>query len=90
MGNFFSNPVEQTIKKNQEYISEMNKIKVNFFLNKFLFFFFNKICLKMERWIQMHYQMRERQQAMEISKNRELFYWISSFYAVSVLGLISK
>lgn len=44
----------------------------------------------MERWIQMHYQMRERQQAMEISKNRELFYWISSFYAVSFLGLISK
>lgn len=31
MGN--SNTVTQTIKKNQEYISDMNKIKVRFALN---------------------------------------------------------
>lgn len=44
MGNFFSNPVEQTLKKNQEYISEMNKIKVSFFF--FLTKNFNKTFLK--------------------------------------------
>lgn len=44
----------------------------------------------MERWIQMHYQIRERDVAMEISRSRELFYWIGSFYAVSLIGMVSR
>ncbi|XP_035774057.1 plasminogen receptor (KT)-like [Anopheles albimanus] len=72
MGSFFSHPAgAEVLKKNQEYISEMNKIK-------------------MERWIQMHYQMKSRETAMQISKARELFYWLASFYGVSTLGLVSR
>ncbi|XP_055316815.1 plasminogen receptor (KT) [Sitodiplosis mosellana] len=65
MGNTKSN------QKNQEHISEMNRIK-------------------MERWIQMHYQIKERERALEISKNRELFYWLGAFYNVSLVGLLYR
>ncbi|XP_031632804.1 plasminogen receptor (KT) [Contarinia nasturtii] len=65
MGNTNSN------QKNQDHISEMNRIK-------------------MERWIQMHYQIKERERALEISKSRELFYWIGAFYNVSLIGLFYR
>uniref|UniRef100_T1GWL2 Plasminogen receptor (KT) n=1 Tax=Megaselia scalaris TaxID=36166 RepID=T1GWL2_MEGSC len=44
----------------------------------------------MERWIQMHYQIKSRERALEISKNRELFYWVSSFYMVSFVGSLLR
>ncbi|XP_053696504.1 plasminogen receptor (KT) [Sabethes cyaneus] len=72
MGSFFSHPTgAEVLKKNQEYISEMNKIK-------------------MERWIQMHYQIKERETALQISRARELFYWLGSFYCVATVGLIGR
>lgn len=43
----------------------------------------------MERWIQMHYQIKEREEAIQIARNRELFYWISGFYLTSMFGCIS-
>lgn len=44
----------------------------------------------MERWIQMHYMIKQREMAKEIAKNRELFFWLSAFYVVTSSGLISK
>lgn len=44
----------------------------------------------MERWIQMQYQIKQREKAMEIAKNRELFLWIFSFYIIAATGIISK
>lgn len=44
----------------------------------------------MERWIQMHYQIKERERALEISKAREFFYWFTAFYNVSLVGLIYR
>ncbi|XP_037926183.1 plasminogen receptor (KT) isoform X2 [Hermetia illucens] len=44
----------------------------------------------MERWIQMHYQIKERELALNIARNRELFYWITNFYIVSLVGFISR
>lgn len=44
----------------------------------------------MERWIQMHYQIKERERALEISKSRELFYWLGAFYNVSCIGLFYR
>lgn len=44
----------------------------------------------MERWIQMQYQIKERERAMEISRSRELFYWLGSFYTVSMVGILSR
>jgi len=44
----------------------------------------------MERWIQLHHQMYEREVAMEISKSRELFYWLSAFYGTTAIGLIAR
>ena len=38
----------------------------------------------------MHFQMKERETAMQISRARELFYWLASFYAVSTVGLIGR
>lgn len=43
----------------------------------------------MERWIQMHYQIKEREQALEIARDREFFYWFSGFYITSLLGCFS-
>lgn len=56
-----------SLKKNQESISEMNRIK-------------------MERWIQMHYQIKERELAVSLAKNRELFFWITGFTATSAIA----
>ncbi|KAJ6640605.1 Plasminogen receptor (KT) [Pseudolycoriella hygida] len=44
----------------------------------------------MERWIQMHYQIKERELALEISRSRELFFWLGSFYAVTLMGIVSR
>lgn len=44
----------------------------------------------MERWIQMHYMIKQREMAKEIAKNREMFFWLSTFYVVTSTGLISK
>ncbi|EDW48858.1 GM17560 [Drosophila sechellia] len=45
--------------------------------------------LKMERWIQMHYQIKQREQALAIAHHRELFYWLSGFYLSAVYGCAS-
>uniref|UniRef100_A0A1A9WVR1 Plasminogen receptor (KT) n=1 Tax=Glossina brevipalpis TaxID=37001 RepID=A0A1A9WVR1_9MUSC len=45
--------------------------------------------LKMERWIQMHYQIKEREQAMELARTRELFFWLSGFYLTSFFVTVS-
>ncbi|XP_016995228.1 plasminogen receptor (KT) [Drosophila rhopaloa] len=45
--------------------------------------------LKMERWIQMHYQIKQREQALAIAQHRELFYWLSGFYLSAVYGCAS-
>ncbi|XP_011200557.2 PREDICTED: plasminogen receptor (KT) [Bactrocera latifrons] len=42
--------------------------------------------LKMERWIQLHYQIKEREMATYIAGKRELFYWLSAFYMTSSIG----
>lgn len=44
----------------------------------------------MERWIQMHYEIKEREKALEISKSREFLYWFGAFYSVSVVGLLYR
>lgn len=46
--------------------------------------------VQMERWIQMHYEIKEREQALTISKNRELFFWLSSFYTVATAGFVNR
>lgn len=38
----------------------------------------------------MHYQIRERELALQISKSREQFYWLSAFYTVSMIGMIYR
>ncbi|XP_055858116.1 plasminogen receptor (KT) [Episyrphus balteatus] len=72
MGGVQSSTTNQQIssKKNQESISEMNRIK-------------------MERWIQMHYQIKERELAVSLARNRELFFWITGFCATSVIACTS-
>lgn len=44
----------------------------------------------MERWIQMHYQIKEREKALEIARNREFLYWFGAFYNVSLAGLLYR
>lgn len=45
---------------------------------------------QMERWIQMHYEIKEREKALEIAKSREFLYWFGAFYSVSVVGLLYR
>lgn len=72
MGAFSSHTaVAKTFEKNQQYINEMNK-------------------LKLERWIQMQAQMKQREKALEIARNRELFLWLAGFYLVAGSGIVSK
>lgn len=70
MGSLLSVNMEQSFRKNQEFIQSMNKIK-------------------MERQIQLQYQIKERQTAMEIAKNREFSIWFSTFYVTSAVGLFT-
>lgn len=44
----------------------------------------------MERWIQMQYQIKERERAVDISRSRELFYWLGSFYTVAMVGYVTR
>lgn len=44
----------------------------------------------MERWIQMQFQIKEREKALEIARNRELFIWMFGFYVVAASGIVSK
>lgn len=45
---------------------------------------------KMERWIHMNHQIKQREKALEIARNREFFLWWTAFYLVSLGGFISK
>jgi len=63
--------MEENFKKNQDFITEMNNIKI-------------------ERQLQMRNQMRERQVALEIAKQRELFYWLGAFYFTSLVGAFTS
>ncbi|XP_053618147.1 plasminogen receptor (KT) [Plodia interpunctella] len=47
----------------------------------------NKI--KMERQIQLQFQIQERQMAMQIARNRDLCFWITAFYVTAGTGLIT-
>ncbi|KAL1493250.1 hypothetical protein ABEB36_011339 [Hypothenemus hampei] len=38
----------------------------------------------------MRNQMRERQVALELARQRELFYWLGAFYFTSVIGALSS
>lgn len=38
----------------------------------------------------MHYQIKERELALNISKSRELLYWLGAFYGITTLGLLNK
>ncbi|KAF7268499.1 hypothetical protein GWI33_018379 [Rhynchophorus ferrugineus] len=69
MGNYFTVSMEEDFKKNQDFITEINNIKI-------------------ERQVQMRNQLRERQVALELAKQRELFYWLGLFYITSVAGAI--
>ncbi|XP_030756334.1 plasminogen receptor (KT)-like isoform X2 [Sitophilus oryzae] len=71
MGNNFTINMEENFKKNQDFITEINNIKI-------------------ERQLQMRNQMRERQVALEIARQRELFYWMSAFYFTSVIGSVYR
>lgn len=42
--------------------------------------------IKMERWIQMHYQIKERELAVGLAKNRELFFWITGFSGTAAIA----
>jgi hypothetical protein len=44
----------------------------------------------MERWIHMNHQIREREKATEMARNRELFLWVGAFYMITAGGLLSK
>lgn len=37
----------------------------------------------------MHYQIKEREQAMELAHHRELFYWLGAFYITTLIGSVS-
>lgn len=37
----------------------------------------------------MHYQIKQREQALAIAQHRELFYWLSGFYLSAVYGCAS-
>ena len=43
----------------------------------------------MERWIQMNYQIKEREKALELATKRELFYWMAGFYSTAIYGCVS-
>jgi len=42
-----------------------------------------------ERQIQMQNQMRERMQAMQMARAREMFAWLASFYALATVGMVA-
>lgn len=48
------------------------------------------MLFQIERHIHMQNQMRERYFALEIAKERELFYWFGAFYLLSVTASLYK
>jgi hypothetical protein len=97
MGAFTSHSaVTKSLEKNQQYINEMNKLKVNMINNNYtrlcfhVYIINNQFLNQLERWIQMQAQMKQRERAQEIAKNRELFIWMSAFYLVAGSGIMSK
>lgn len=44
----------------------------------------------MERIIHMNCQLKEREKALEIARNRELFFWVFGFYSVAATGIFSR
>jgi hypothetical protein len=38
----------------------------------------------------MQFQMKQREKALEIARNRELFIWMFGFYVVAASGIVSK
>jgi Uncharacterised conserved protein (DUF2368) len=38
----------------------------------------------------MQFQLKQREKALEIAKNRELFIWFFGFYVVAATGIVSK
>ncbi|XP_026728413.1 plasminogen receptor (KT) [Trichoplusia ni] len=47
----------------------------------------NKI--KMERQIQLQFQLQERQMAMQIAKSRDTCLWFTAFYVTAAAGLLT-
>ncbi|CAH0403219.1 unnamed protein product [Chilo suppressalis] len=45
--------------------------------------------IKMERQIQLQYQMQERQMAMQIAKSRDTCLWLTAFYVASSTALFT-
>jgi len=45
--------------------------------------------IQLERQIHMQDQMRLRQQAMQVARAREMFFWWAAFYGVSLVGAIA-
>ena len=43
-------------------------------------------ALMTKRQLQMQNEMRERQMAIQISRSRELFTWLASFYVFALIG----
>lgn len=43
----------------------------------------------MERQIQMMYQMKQRENAMHIAKQREICNWLTTFYVFATIGLLT-
>ncbi|KAJ8710294.1 hypothetical protein PYW07_009660 [Mythimna separata] len=59
----------------------------NFKKNQEFIQIINKV--KMERQIQLQYQMQERQMAMEIAKSRDTCLWLTTFYVTATTGLLT-
>ncbi|XP_077303032.1 plasminogen receptor (KT) [Arctopsyche grandis] len=68
-------------------ISHSTSMEENFKKNQDFIQSISKI--KMERHIQMMYQLRERSLAMEIAKQREMCNWITAFTVVATIGLFT-
>ena len=65
MGNFVGKAMEDSMQRNQQFMTEINRF-VSFFLTFVLIIFEFRTTL--ERQIQMQDQMRERAMAMQVSK----------------------
>ncbi|XP_043225038.1 plasminogen receptor (KT)-like isoform X3 [Amphibalanus amphitrite] len=45
--------------------------------------------IQLERQIHMQDQMRQRMQALQVARARELFYWWAAFYTVGLVGAVA-
>ncbi|XP_063542548.1 plasminogen receptor (KT) isoform X2 [Cydia strobilella] len=62
-------------------------IEENYIKNQDFIQSVNKI--KMERQIQLQYQLQERQMALQIAKNRDTCLWMTTFYITAITGLVT-